>query len=252
MLMRFEERLRSLGYASYDEYLRSEHWVELKARYWSKWTDLACVGCDEKAVELHHVNYQRLGDEGLRDLIPLCRICHSDMHAFLKVHRWVHISDIYASVCGAFGISFTEASQRLAGYHSLLAKNAHLSIRPRPQAKIRKRNQTQAEQYAQSCSATSRKPEHTHIGKIGPDGEPRELRIGPGLEYGEEVIELRIWEMTPVGRWNPTRRSVSIREHEAEDVARAIRLAVEEIHRRGSVTPKTQAQPDRMTPPWIG
>ena len=37
--------------------------------------------------DLHHRSYSRLGHERLRDLIPLCRICHIALHRVLEFDR---------------------------------------------------------------------------------------------------------------------------------------------------------------------
>lgn len=238
MFVRFEEQLRSLGYASYADYLRSDHWSDMKDRYKARWPDMKCLGCADRSAEMHHVSYDRLGDEGLRDLIPLCRTCHSDMHLFLKTHPSVHIKDIYASLCGAFGICYSEASQRLAAYHSILAKDAKLSIFPRPEAAKRKRNQTVHQQTSDYCRATGRDHNHSFFRKYGPDGEPRELRIGVALAGPESVVLLQVWQMTPTGRWNNLDAGIRLRVDQAEELAASIgRLTRPEATRA-------------LTPPW--
>jgi hypothetical protein len=64
------ERLRRLGFKDYDAYLRSPQWASLKARYRASDLPQACVLCDEELVQLHHVTYERVGEE-LTDLAPL-------------------------------------------------------------------------------------------------------------------------------------------------------------------------------------
>jgi 5-methylcytosine-specific restriction endonuclease McrA len=36
----------------------------------------------ERAVEVHHLTYERLGEERLTDLVALCRSCHEREHAY--------------------------------------------------------------------------------------------------------------------------------------------------------------------------
>ncbi|CAM2823704.1 HNH endonuclease [Brevundimonas diminuta] len=90
----FHERLRSLGFASYHEYLRSPHWHDVRRRYWaSKLAKKACcAGCGAgTALALHHRTYKRIGQERLMDLILVCRSCHSDIHDFedrVGAHPW--------------------------------------------------------------------------------------------------------------------------------------------------------------------
>ncbi len=40
-----------------------------------------CQGCDEdERLEVHHLTYERLGREPMRDLMVLCRLCHAREH----------------------------------------------------------------------------------------------------------------------------------------------------------------------------
>lgn len=72
-------RLRRLGFKSYAEYLRSPHWHVVRARYRASDLPQTCI-CGEPDVHLHHMTYQRIGDERLTDLTPLCPQCHSLIH----------------------------------------------------------------------------------------------------------------------------------------------------------------------------
>lgn len=48
-----------------------------------------CWGCGSPPpVQFHHRTYDRLGDEDLRDLIPLCDKCHKFLHQVKKHHSW--------------------------------------------------------------------------------------------------------------------------------------------------------------------
>lgn len=73
------QRLRELGYDSYDSYLKSGHWHDLKRLYRESDRPQICQ-CGETDVELHHLTYERVGAEELTDLIALCRRCHEDIH----------------------------------------------------------------------------------------------------------------------------------------------------------------------------
>jgi len=58
-----------------NEYLKSEHWIKLRAAKLSK--NPTCEHCGAKRnVEPHHVDYKNLYDVILDDLITLCRRCH--------------------------------------------------------------------------------------------------------------------------------------------------------------------------------
>jgi hypothetical protein len=78
---RFLNELPRLGYRSYHEYLRSDHWKGLKARYRASGSFQKCTVCFDPNVDLHHKTYKRLGQEKLTDLVPLCRLHHDTLHA---------------------------------------------------------------------------------------------------------------------------------------------------------------------------
>lgn len=81
-------RLARLGFASYDDYLRSGHWITFRLRWLnSPATTHRCLVCDHDEVELHHVNYERLGAEEFSDVVPLCKACHCLVHEWLDKHN---------------------------------------------------------------------------------------------------------------------------------------------------------------------
>lgn len=71
--------LNEIGFMSYDDYLRSELWSQIRSRVLSLNPHCAC--CSKAAELVHHDAYYRkllLGDEKSveRDLYPLCHACH--------------------------------------------------------------------------------------------------------------------------------------------------------------------------------
>lgn len=72
--------LQALGYQDYNAYLASNAWQRVKRRYVDErpWICNAC-GATEK-LALHHRNYERVGQEHLDDLVPLCVPCHDLLH----------------------------------------------------------------------------------------------------------------------------------------------------------------------------
>lgn len=73
--------LKRLGYESYPAYLRSPHWARKRAEYHASDLTQACVLCaSPDDVDLHHKTYERIGNEVLADLEPLCRRCHVALH----------------------------------------------------------------------------------------------------------------------------------------------------------------------------
>ena len=75
-------RLEKFGFASYSDYLRSDHWRDLKHRFYaSKLYHGHCDVCFRSLpLEIHHKSYKRLGAERLHDLIAVCRGCHEATH----------------------------------------------------------------------------------------------------------------------------------------------------------------------------
>jgi hypothetical protein len=72
-------RLREVGYDSYDAYLKSAAWRDVKERYRASDLPQICM-CGATEVDLHHVTYDRVGREELEDFVPLCRACHTQAH----------------------------------------------------------------------------------------------------------------------------------------------------------------------------
>lgn len=71
---------------SYDDYLKSPRWAEIKAKaakrpYYSK-----CLACQsEEHINLHHKNYRFIGTHReMTEIIPLCGHCHLRIHTFAK------------------------------------------------------------------------------------------------------------------------------------------------------------------------
>lgn len=82
---------KDLGYASYCDYLRSEHWQSFRKRFFStsaiarklrqRFGELRCQFCFASGVlHLHHRTYKRLGKERLDDVVLICADCHNEAH----------------------------------------------------------------------------------------------------------------------------------------------------------------------------
>lgn len=87
-------QLAKFGYPTLFHYLLSEHWRDLKERYfatvhltgenagyWTQGMPQTCVVCKDANADLHHRTYSRLGEERLHDLVALCRFHHDQLHA---------------------------------------------------------------------------------------------------------------------------------------------------------------------------
>lgn len=71
---------RSNGYTSYDDYLGSQHWKNVRQMHRESGLGQRCIACLYPTFELHHVTYVRMTFEELWDVIPLCNRCHHDVH----------------------------------------------------------------------------------------------------------------------------------------------------------------------------
>jgi len=71
------ENLRSLGFRSYGEYIRSEMWALIRGlAFEAKGTK--CVSCNSRATQIHHSSYdlRTLTGADLTHLHPVCGKCH--------------------------------------------------------------------------------------------------------------------------------------------------------------------------------
>jgi len=93
-----KQRLNTLGYGSYFEYLKSDRWVETKTRYRGAGLPQSCLVCRDPHVDLHHKTYQRLGNEQLTDLVALCRLHHDQLHDE-KLDLWRGPTALYERAC---------------------------------------------------------------------------------------------------------------------------------------------------------
>lgn len=70
---------------SYEDYLRTKHWKNIKNEY-SKRYERECVCCGEREgnLHLHHLTYERIGNEEMEDLVYLCKKCHMNLHRIIN------------------------------------------------------------------------------------------------------------------------------------------------------------------------
>ncbi len=73
------ETLKEMGFTSYNAYLESDLWREIKRKMLSKTIAVRCRICLRRnAKTLHHSSYERsvLLGENLTPLVPICHGCH--------------------------------------------------------------------------------------------------------------------------------------------------------------------------------
>lgn len=78
---------RRIGPGRYHEYIQSQDWYETCLRYRCSGLPQQCYACGDPRSSIYHRTYERLGDERLTDLIPLCDRCRIDTNAIFKGRR---------------------------------------------------------------------------------------------------------------------------------------------------------------------
>ena len=73
-----------LKWMSYTEYLKSNHWINLRNRF-LKYSNNKCGICQsQQKLQVHHRTYKNKGCEEYKDLIVLCKKCHELYHKSTK------------------------------------------------------------------------------------------------------------------------------------------------------------------------
>jgi len=68
---------RRVGYATYDKYLHGEHWMLFSEGMRKK----SCECCRRtENLQIHHITYDRLGEELPFDVVTVCGTCHIAIH----------------------------------------------------------------------------------------------------------------------------------------------------------------------------
>jgi hypothetical protein len=73
----------------YAEYLKSSEWKIIRDKKLNT-AKYVCDGCGEKsgAMQVHHLNYDRIGCELLTDLASYCIVCHKKAHGLYPKSEW--------------------------------------------------------------------------------------------------------------------------------------------------------------------
>lgn len=66
----------------YELYLKSDEWKQRRQEYFSKNGSRCSICGSQHTIQLHHLNYKRLGYERDSDLICLCSECHKLLHLY--------------------------------------------------------------------------------------------------------------------------------------------------------------------------
>ena len=69
------------GNPEYEKYIHSSHWRHIADKRLEVDGHICCV-CGDKATDVHHLTYDRFGNEATDDLVSLCRKCHDQAENF--------------------------------------------------------------------------------------------------------------------------------------------------------------------------
>jgi hypothetical protein len=101
--VKFSERLKQLGFASYAGYLESDGWKAFRVRYRDAGNRMTCLVCSSRPIQLHHRTYVRLGCEEFGDVTPLCRPHHEAVHDWLKTSGRIFVEYTHEAVAALGG-----------------------------------------------------------------------------------------------------------------------------------------------------
>ena len=73
------EKLKTMPYQSY---LKSGWWKQRRKAFYMN-NEKKCFCCGEKSELLHHITYERKGEEKDKDLKPMCSNCHKEIHKLI-------------------------------------------------------------------------------------------------------------------------------------------------------------------------
>lgn len=71
-------------FVNYEQYLLSEKWQRRRRAVLERSRGQCEWCCERPIAEIHHLTYERLGDEKLSDLAGLCSDCHTWAHSDLS------------------------------------------------------------------------------------------------------------------------------------------------------------------------
>jgi hypothetical protein len=79
---------------NYYEYLKTPEWKQKRLKVLEYWSG-RCILCNsDQRVTVHHRTYERLGNELITDLVPLCEVCHTKLHLTIIQSRQVTLQQV--------------------------------------------------------------------------------------------------------------------------------------------------------------
>lgn len=135
----------------YDNYLRSTHWRELRARILKR-ANGRCEYCKQnRATQVHHVTYERLGAEEEDDLRAICVPCHREKHPdTIKLQPAIRI-EVPCEVCGE---QITDMYLSRDHAHFICSTCGHdWSVRRREKPRRKRRKKKKRQRKCPKCRA---------------------------------------------------------------------------------------------------
>jgi 5-methylcytosine-specific restriction endonuclease McrA len=80
----FDEYLKEVRQKTYKMYLRSDKWHEFRIEALRYYFNRCCFCGNTEKLNVHHINYDNLYKEELKDVTVLCWKCHSRHHRAVK------------------------------------------------------------------------------------------------------------------------------------------------------------------------
>lgn len=97
--------------SEYKEYLQTPHWISLKNKIYITYGQ--CYSCGAKrGLDVHHLTYENIGHEKLKDLRLLCRDCHYRTHRMNQGIRYWKPNDIIYAIWSWFKKAYTVDNRR--------------------------------------------------------------------------------------------------------------------------------------------
>jgi hypothetical protein len=84
LLDRPERSFSERWWELYNEYLASPEWASKRLRVRARDYGRCQLCNSDRFLDIHHLTYNRVGDEALFDLVTLCRNCHDEEEALKK------------------------------------------------------------------------------------------------------------------------------------------------------------------------
>lgn len=96
---------------SYQKYLKSDHWKELRAEKHRKSTKRCAICASTEKIETHHLFYRNLYDVLTSDLRLLCDRCHETAHTL--INEGILVLSKYPTHHGRFSATKAAVKKRL-------------------------------------------------------------------------------------------------------------------------------------------